>query len=78
MIVNSINLDEGGTNEYGFTEGKINLDMRVAGEAAMMNLLDFLTANDAPYQFFIESFSYPNNGIDGVFSISVPLKVFYK
>ena len=78
MIVNNLSLDEGGVNEYGFTEGKINLDMRVAWEMAMMNLIDFLTAKDAPYQFFIESFSYPNNGVDGVFSVSIPLKVFYK
>jgi hypothetical protein len=64
MTVNGINLDEGGVNEYGFREGKINLDMRVSGETAMLNLLNFLTASDAPFQFFIESFSYPNSGVE--------------
>lgn len=73
-----ITLNEGTVNEFGFKEAKVLLDVRVSDEAAMMKFLDFLTSPKEKYNFFIESFSYPNDGIPGSFNVAIPLKIFYK
>ena len=77
-LVKSITLNEWTVNEFGFKEARVQLDVRVSDEGAMMNFLDFLTSPKEKYNFFIESFSYPNNGIPGSFNVSIPLKIFYK
>lgn len=83
-LVREIGMEEGDINEYGFKQGQIQLDLRVADEAAMLNLIEYLTNPPVPqgdeemYTFFIDNFTYASSGIPGSFNISVPLKVFYK
>lgn len=77
-LVKSITLNEGAVNEYGFKEASIQLDVRVSDEWAMTNFLSFLTSPKEKYNFFINNFTYPNNGIPGSYNVTIPLKVFYK
>lgn len=77
-LIKGVTLNEGTVNEFGFKEAKVLLDVRVSDEAAMMKFLDFLTSPKEKYNFFIESFSYPNDGIPGSFNVTIPLKIFYK
>ena len=78
MSIRQVTFEEGKQNEYGFKEGRIQIDMRVGGESTMMSFLDFLTSDQSKYSFFIDSFSYPNDGLAGSYNVSIPLKVFYK
>ncbi len=78
MNIKQVTFEEGKQNEYGFKEGKIQIDARMGGEEIMMKFLDFLTSEDSKYSFFIDSFSYPNDGLAGSYNVSIPLKVFYK
>jgi hypothetical protein len=56
----------------------ITLNLRVPNEDRMYEILDFFVKQDSTYKFFIDSFTYPNNGQDADFNITIPLKVFYK
>lgn len=78
MSIKQVTFEEGKQNEYGFKEGRIQIDTRMGGEEIMMKFLDFLTSEDSKYSFFIDSFNYPNDGLAGSYNISIPLKVFYK
>jgi hypothetical protein len=44
----------------------------------MNKFLDFLTSPSSQYNFFLDNFSYPNDGRKGAFSVNIPLKIFYK
>jgi hypothetical protein len=43
-----------------------------------MDFLDSILSEDAPYRFFIERFSIPEEVEWRTVPVSIPLKVFYK
>lgn len=77
LVIRSLNMDKGTVNEYGFNEGTISLEVRVADEWTLLSLLDFLTGKDSKYSFFIDNFTYTNS-VTWSFTVIIPLKVFYK
>lgn len=77
LVIKELNMDKGTTNEYGFNEGIITLEVRVADEGTLLKLLDFLTGEDSKYSFFIDNFTYTSS-LTWSFTATIPLKVFYK
>lgn len=77
LVIRGLNMDKGTVNEYGFNEGNISLEVRVADEGTLLSLLDFLTGKDSKYSFFIDNFTYANS-LTWNFTVTIPLKVFYK
>lgn len=77
LVIRGLNMDKGTVNEYGFNEGTISLEVRVADEGTLLSLLDFLTGKDSRYSFFIDNFTYANS-LTWNFTVTIPLKVFYK
>lgn len=77
LVIRALNMDKGTVNEYGFNEGTISLEVRVADEGTLLSLLDFLTGKDSKYSFFIDNFTYANS-LTWNFTVTIPLKVFYK
>lgn len=77
LVIRSLNMDKGTINEYGFNEGTISLEVRVADEGTLLKMLDFLTGKDSKYSFFIDNFTYTSSPTWS-FTATIPLKVFYK
>ncbi|MFA5917527.1 MAG: hypothetical protein WC850_04840 [Candidatus Gracilibacteria bacterium] len=78
-IIDSINIEKGTKNEYGFNESKINLIITVSDEQEMFKMLDFITSEESSYQFFIDNFSFPNDTDNkGGFQVTIPIRMFYK
>ena len=44
----------------------------------MKKFLDFFVSPESKYKFFINDFSYPDDGRTGLFTVKIPLSVFYK
>ncbi len=78
IIVKSLSLNSPVESELGFKEVDMNLDVIVWNVEVLKNLLDFLTASDAAYKFFITEFSFDNDGRTWAYSINIPLRLFYK
>jgi uncharacterized protein YpmS len=78
MVINAIQLTESEENEFGFYQKSVIIDAIVADSETMKAFLSYLVAEDAKYRFFVEDFYYPNDGREGSFNISVPLKIFYR
>lgn len=78
MTIKQISFEEGKLNEYGFKEGRVQIEARVWWEEMMLKFLDFLTSDQSKYRFFLDTFTYPNDGLAGSYNISIPLKIFYK
>jgi uncharacterized protein YdcH (DUF465 family) len=76
--IKNINISEPKKNELGFTQTDLAIQIIVSNEATMNKFLDFLTSPASQYNFFLDSFSYPNDGRKGAFSVNIPLKIFYK
>jgi len=78
ILIKNINFSAPQKNEIGFWEVQINIAAQVSSERIMRQFLDFLTVNNTEYAFFMDSFTYPADGRSGGFSITVPVKMFYK
>ena len=78
LTIKSINFSEWVKNELWFIESNINLNISVIDKNTMMNFLNFLTEDKSKYKFFINNFSYPNDGKEWWFSLAIPLKLFYR
>lgn len=91
ISVQNLTLTQPKQNEYGFLETDINLQIQVTSETKMKKLLDRLVAEDAPYKIFITSFAYETPDVttsesvsathgqqSEAFSVTIPLKIFYK
>jgi hypothetical protein len=76
--IKSIRFSEGKKNELGFLESDVQLSLVVSDEDMLLRFLDFLVSPKSQYNFFIDNFSYPNDGRTWSFSVNVPLKIFYK
>lgn len=76
--IKNINISEPKKNELGFTQTDVAIQIIVSNELTMNKFLDFLTSPSSQYNFFLDSFSYPNDGRKGAFSVNIPLKIFYK
>ena len=76
--IKNINISEPKKNELGFTQTDIAIQIIVSNELTMNQFLDFLTWPNSQYNFFLDSFSYPNDGRKWAFSVNIPLKIFYK
>ena len=78
ILIRDISLLEAKKNELGFLEMDINLKVGVSNELTMKRFLNFLISPHWKYNFFIDSFSYPNDGRQWSFNVNIPLKVLYK
>ena len=76
--IKNINISEPKKNELGFTQTDIAIQIIVSNESTMNRFLDFLTSPSSQYNFFLDSFSYPNDGRKWAFSVNIALKIFYK
>lgn len=81
--IKSLSLDRWKTNEIWFTEWSLNLNIRIASENTMMDLIKFFVGEDSKYKFFINNFSYKSPGQDSSwkdipFNLTIPLRVYYK
>lgn len=78
LQITSISLSEWEENEFGFYEKSVSVEAIVSDEEVMKSFLDYLVAQDAKYRFFVENFTYPNDGREWGYNITVPLKIFYR
>jgi len=76
--VKNISFTEWEKNEIWFTESNIIIKLRVPNVEKMKNILDFLTDSESKYNFFVDSFTYPNVDTESSFNITIPLRVLYK
>lgn len=77
VVIEKISLDPGFKNDYGFTEGKIELSVVVSSEQELIKMLNFLL-NSEKYNLYIHDFSYPFWNTTKPFKVNIPLKVLYK
>lgn len=78
LQITSIGLTQASENDFGFLEKEVTIDAIVSDQQVMKDFLNYLVAQDAKYRFFIQDFNYPNDGREGGYNISVPLKIFYR
>ncbi|MCP4523386.1 MAG: hypothetical protein GY828_04140 [Candidatus Gracilibacteria bacterium] len=78
MTIKNINISEETKGQLGFQEKQLVIDAQVADLETMKAFLDYLVASDAKYRFFVEQYSYHNDGRSGAFNIQVPLKIFFR
>ncbi len=76
--ITSISLTQAQENDFGFLEKEVNVEAIVSDEQVMKDFLNYLVAEDAKYRFFISDFNFPNDGREGGYNISIPLKIFYR
>lgn len=75
--IRNISILKWDTGKTGFSEGTINLNVRVANEEKLLTLIDSLISEEAKYKFFIENLSYPI-GFEDETTLNIPLIIFYK
>ncbi len=78
LQITSISLTQASENDFGFLEKEVTIDAIVSDQQVMKDFLNYLVAEDAKYRFFISNFNFPNDGREGGYNISVPLKIFYR
>ncbi len=78
LQITSISLTQAVENDFGFLEKELTIEAIVSDEQVMKDFLNYLVAQDAKYRFFIQDFNYPNDGREGGYNISIPLKIFYR
>jgi len=76
--IKSINISEWKKNELWFNETNINISAVVSNENTMKRFVDFFNSSDSKYNFYIDNFTYPNDGRSGSYKIDIPLKILYK
>lgn len=74
----NINFSQPKKNEFGFTQTDILIQAVVSNETTLIRFLDFLVDEKSDYPFFLDSFSYSNDGRKWPLSVTIPLKIFYK
>lgn len=77
-IVKSLSLSEPEDTEIWFKESNVVLNLMVANEDKLKEILNFLTSKESKYNFFITSFNYAYWNSNWNLSISIPLKILYK
>lgn len=78
LQITSIGLSQAQENDFGFLEKEVTIEAIVSDEQVMKDFLNYLVAQDAKYRFFIQDFNYPNDGREGGYNVSIPLKIFYR
>ena len=78
FVIQSMKLSKKAENQYGFKEWTVALSAAAKDHEAIMDFLDSILSEDAPYRFFIERFSIPEEVEWRTVPVSIPLKVFYK
>lgn len=78
LQITNISLTEAQENDFGFLEKTVNVEAIVSDAQVMKDFLDYLVAEDAKYRFFISDFNFPNDGREGGYNVSIPLKIFYR
>lgn len=77
-VIKNISITEWSVNEMWFMESNVTLNLKVPSEDRMFKILNFFSSKDSKYQFFIDTFTYPNVETESSFNITLPLKIFYK
>lgn len=76
--IDSLNFSQGNLNEFGLTQGQIDLVATFTSEADMMEMIDVLLKSEK-YNLYIHDFSYQfGSDFTGPIKVSIPLKVLYK
>lgn len=75
--VKSIQFTQWKVNELGFLELNISLSLRLWSTEKLKTILKELTWKEAKYQFYVDNLSFPY-GQDEPFTVTIPLKIFYK
>ncbi|MDP2090084.1 MAG: hypothetical protein Q8K30_00675 [Candidatus Gracilibacteria bacterium] len=76
--INSLNISEPIKTELGFNETLITINIRVANEAKLKEILDVFLGKKSKYLFYISSFSFPYGETQEKFSVTIPLKILHK
>ena len=83
ITIKDLSITPAQINSMQFLESNIQLTLQVPTEFMLKNVLKMLNKNDE-YKFFITSLTYDPNNINSSdwqssgFSVTIPLKVFYK
>lgn len=64
-------------NDLWFMELNTAMSIKVWNTTKLKTILKLLTSDTQEYQFYIENLQFPY-GSKGVFSVNIPLKLFYK
>ncbi|MCP4524143.1 MAG: hypothetical protein GY828_08045, partial [Candidatus Gracilibacteria bacterium] len=78
MTIKAVSISDSITGQLGFEEKKLTIDAQVIDLETMKAFLDYVVADDAKYRFFVENYSYHNDGRTGSFNIKVPLKILFR
>lgn len=78
MIINGLTFKDEIQSELWFKEVWLTISAKVSDKQTLKTFLEFLTNKNSKYSFFLTDFSFPNNDKPWIFSVSIPLKLFYK
>jgi hypothetical protein len=78
VIIKNISISNPKINDLWFNESTVNLSLYVSNEEAMFWFIKFLFKDDSKYKFFLSTLSYPIDKSLSWYSLSLPLRVFYK
>jgi hypothetical protein len=77
IYITDVTLSEWVKNDLWFLESNVNISANVSNYSTMLRFLDFFASPNSKYNFFIDSFVFPNDWREWSFNVNVPLKIYY-
>lgn len=75
--IKSLSFTQPKKNDLGFMQMDVTMSVKVGNTTKLKTILKSLTSDTQKYKFYIESLQFPY-GSKGVFTVNIPLKLFYK